>query len=470
MAINRESANDVSFSLKIIRDGEEVESREGADKVDDFVISCIITEGIDSAGVQAEIMLQDSADLISTLTGSETWRIEIQTGNSEAVYFFVAYNIDSRARNGQSEAYIIQCVSLEFMVNESVNVFGSSRQLFDNEAKAESIVDTLLTGTNFLGSAKNVFAEDSQNDHQFIACNWRVFDTIYWIAQRSIRPSTSGTNSQNGYIFWENRMGYHFKSIDKIIDDVNSQSDAATNQSNGTARLYRYSYDQKKAGDEDSDNYKINSIVFPEDRNYLLALRNGSWSGYSVSLDPSILTNSKLSNEAPTAYSPHRYNINDVWENMSHVQCNSTDGSRNPVEDFTDNVKSLIDKPKRIRYSWLPNRIFDTKGAEDQSGGVPDRKLYDEMPYLQSYQHLRVKSFKNVKLIISIPGNVDLYSGYGLDVYIPKSKPNGDRIDPDQKYSGLYVIGGIRHKFSGTDQTLNTEVLLYRDSVPANPA
>ena len=41
MAINRESANDVSFSLKIIRDGEEVESKEGADKVDDFVISCI---------------------------------------------------------------------------------------------------------------------------------------------------------------------------------------------------------------------------------------------------------------------------------------------------------------------------------------------------------------------------------------------------------------------------------------------
>ena len=90
MAINRESANDVSFSLKILRDGEEVESKEGADKVDDFVISCTITEGIDSAGVQAEIMLQDSADLISTLTGSETWRIEIQTGNSEAVYFFVS--------------------------------------------------------------------------------------------------------------------------------------------------------------------------------------------------------------------------------------------------------------------------------------------------------------------------------------------------------------------------------------------
>lgn len=465
MAINRESANDVSFSLKILRDGKEVESQDGSDKVDDFVISCTITEGIDSAGIQAEIMLQDSADLISTLTGSETWKIEIQTGNSEAVYYFVAYNIDSRARSGQSEAYIIQCVSLEYMVNEAINVFGSSRKLFESKTKAKDVVENLLNSK--LGTEKKVFAEDSQNDHQFIACNWRVFDTIYWIAQRSVRPSTSGEKSQNAYIFWENRMGYHFKSIDKIIEDVNGQDyEKETDAGSGKARLYRYSYDQKKAGDEESDNYKINSIVFPEDRNYLLALRNGSWSGYSVSLDPSILTNSKLSNEAPTAYSPHKYNIKDFWEDMDHVKCNTADGTRNPVEDFTEDVKKLIDIPKRIRYSWLPNRIFDQKGE----AGTEDKKLYDELPYLQAYQHLRIKSFKNVKLIVSIPGNVDLYSGYGLDVHIPKAKSSGDKIDPDQKYSGLYVIGGIRHKFSGTDQTLNTEVLLYRDSVPANPA
>lgn len=465
MAINRESANDVSFTLKIIRDNEEVQNKDDEDKVNDFVISCTITEGIDSAGVQAEIMLQDSADLISTLTGSETWKIEIQTGNSEAVYFFVAYNIDSRARSGQSEAYIIQCVSIEYMVNESVNIFGSSRKLFDSNTKSKDIVETLIDRN--LGTNKKVFAEDSQNDHQFIACNWRVFDTIYWVAQRSVRPSTSGTNSQNGYIFWENRMGYHFKSLDKIIEDVNSQDyDQKTDAGSGNARLYRYSYDQKKAGDEDSDNYRINSIVFPEDRNYLVALRNGSWSGYSVSLDPTILTNSKLSNEAPTTFSSHKYNIREVWNDMDHVKCNTTDGTRNPVEDFTEDVKKLIDRPKRIRYSWLPNRIFDQKGET----GTQNFKLYDEMPYLQAYQHLRIKSFKNVKLIISIPGNVDLFSGYGLDVYIPKTKSNGDKIDPDQKYSGLYVIGGIRHKFSGTDQTLNTEVLLYRDSVPANPA
>ncbi|AFD02627.1 hypothetical protein Syn7803C97_11 [Synechococcus phage S-MbCM6] len=465
MAINRESANDVSFTLKIIRDNEEVQSRDDEDKVNDFVISCTITEGIDSAGIQAEIMLQDSADLISTLTGSETWKIEIQTGNSEAVYYFVAYNIDSRARSGQSEAYIIQCVSIEYMVNESVNIFGSSRKLFNSNTKSKDIVETLIERN--LGTNKKVFAEDSQNDHQFIACNWRVFDTIYWVAQRSVRPSTSGTNSQNGYIFWENRMGYHFKSLDKIIEDVNSQDyDIKTDAGTGNARLYRYSYDQKKAGDEDSDNFKINSIVFPEDRNYLLALRNGSWSGYSVSLDPTILTNSKLSNEAPTAFSSHKYNIREVWNDMDHVKCNTSDGTRNPVEDFTEDVKQLIDRPKRIRYSWLPNRIFDQKGPT----GTQDFKLYDEMPYLQAYQHLRVKSFKNVKLIVSIPGNVDLFSGYGLDVYIPKTKSNGDKIDPDQKYSGLYVIGGLRHKFSGTDQTLNTEVLLYRDSVPANPS
>ena len=45
------------------------------------------------------------------------------------------------------------------------------------------------------------------------------------------------------FLFWENLMGYHFKSIDKMIEDVNSQTDKDTNVSKGTAKLYGYSYE-----------------------------------------------------------------------------------------------------------------------------------------------------------------------------------------------------------------------------------
>ena len=456
MAIQRQNATDVSVSLKVSRDNGQtyIKNADGDDELGQFIMSFTITEGIDVPAIYAEIAIQDSAGLIDSLTGSETWVLTVQTGNSEAGYSFTAYNIDSRARSGNSEAYIIECVSLEYLYNETKSLFGSSETIFDKNTKAKDIVTKILQE---LPTNKKLFIEDSLNDHNFTATHWRPFDTIYWISKKSIRSGGGGgAKPQNAFIFWENRMGYHFKSIDKLLDDVNGQSyDQATNASQGVARLYRYRYEPKKMGDEESDDFRIDRITFPQDRNYLLSLRNGSWAGYSVGFDPSVVRNSKVSNEIPNAAGAEAYNINDYWNNMSHI----TPGS-NPVESYQDSIKSMVVKPRRIRYDVLPNRLFDPKGS------TSDKKQYDETPYLQAYQHLRIQSFKNIRLVVTIPGNVDLYSGYGIDITIPKTKPKEDKIDTDEKYSGRYVIAGIRHMYN--TKALNTEVLLYRDSLPTS--
>lgn len=450
MAIQRDSANDVSFSLKLRRDGSYVQNSDGASSLEDFVMACTIQEGIDSAGIQAEIVLQDSAGLINSLTGSEEWVIRIDTVHGEVVYSMFAYAIESRARSGNSESYIVQCVSFEFLRNEVTNLFGSSKLLFENQDTAEQIVKSILKDT--LETSKNQFIEDSANTHNFIATNWRALDTIYWLCQRSIRNGSSG-DAQNGFLFWENIMGYHFKSIDKIIEDVKSQSyDDYSSPSEGKARLYRYSYEPKKTDDGGTDDLKIESIVFPNERNYLVGLRNGAWAGHSVGLDPTVVPNSKVSPENRTSSAQYQYSIQDTWGKMSHLT-----GS-NPVESFANNVKTMVLTPKRIRYSFLPNRIFDTGSGENTQ--------YNEIPEMQAYQHLRVESFKNLQLLITVPGNVDLYSGYGVDVTIPATKPKDDKIVVDRKYSGKYVIAGLRHKFDG--KHLSTEMLLYRDSIPEN--
>jgi len=459
MSIKRQNSTDVNVSLKISRDqGQTFVKTEGngdnqADELKQFLTAFTITEGIDIPAIYAELILQDSSGLINSLDGSETWRLEIETGNSEVVYFFQAYNIDSRARVGNAESYIIEAVSREFILNESTNLFGHTDVVFDKKTTAKEIVQKIVKD---LPSVKSVFAEDSQNTHSFVISHWRPFDTVFWVAKNSTRAASSGAEPQNGFIFWENRMGFHFKTIDKIIDDVNNQSyDIESDLKSGKARLYRYKYEPKKSGDEDSDDFRIDNITFPEDRNLLMKMRNGSWSGYSVGFDPSKFGNSKLSTEAPNADNPSTYDISKYWSKMSHIT-----GGKNPVENFTDEVKTMMKKPRRIRYSILPNRIFDQKGS------TTDNKNYDELPYLQAYQHLRLQSFKNIKLMVNIPGNMDLYAGYGVEIDIPKTKPQGDAMVKDQTFSGRYVIAGIRHKYAG--QAIYTEMLLYRDSIPDN--
>jgi hypothetical protein len=450
MAILRDNANDVSFSLKLRRNGSYVKNSEGATNIEDFVMACTVQEGIDSAGMQADIVLQDSAGLINTLTGSEEWVIRIDTVHGQAVYSMFAYAIESRARSGNAESYIVKCVSFEFLKNEATNLFGSSNNIFDKDASSEKIVKKILK--KILETNKKLFIEDSSNKHNFIATNWRALDTIYWLCQRSIRTGSTG-NAQNGFLFWENLMGYHFKSIDRMIEDVSGQSyDKDSNPSRGKAKLYRYTYEPKRTDDGATDDLKIEGIVFPNERNYLVGLRNGAWAGHSVGLDPTVVPNSKVSVENRTSDVQYQYSISDTWKKMSHLR------GKNPVESFDDGVKAMVLTPRRIRYSFLPNRIFDT--------GAGDNTQYNEIPEMQAYQHLRVESLKNLQVLVTIPGNVDLYSGYGIDIKIPATKPKNDKLVVDRKYSGRYIIAGIRHKFDG--KHLSTEMLLYRDSIPDN--
>lgn len=467
MTILRESATDAKFSLKIRRNGSYIENKDGATDLDDFVRACEIIEGIDTAGISAQIVLEDSAGLINSLTGSEEWVITVSTGNSDASYAFNAYSIESRARSGNSEAYIVNCVSREYLINESSNIFGSSKAIFKDSLSSKGIVESILQQNIYGGqSGKNIFAEDSKNEHRFIACNWRAFDTIYWVAKRSVRTTSSGTNPQNGYLFWENLMGYHFKSVDSIIKDANEQSyDEDTNIQSGKARLYRYVYEAKKTGDEGTDDQRIDSIVFPDDRNYLKGLRNGTWSGFSIVFDPTKVDESLASNDSKNTQQPYTYNINELWADMEHVK-----GGENPVESFTDDIKSLIENPKRIKYEFVPHHIYDQKGEKGESGnsqgGQNDsaEKTYGELPYLQAYQYMRMESLKNIRLLVNVPGNLDLFSGYGVEIVIPNTKPEEDKFVVDKKYSGRYIIAALRHKWDSN--TLYTEMLLYRDSLP----
>ena len=80
---------------------------------------------------------------------------------------------------------------------------------------------------------------------------------------------------------------------------------------------------------------------------------------------------------------------------------------------------------------------------------------------------MRIESLKNIKLLLKIPGNLDLYAGNGINVVLPATYKRNQTTDVDRKYSGRYVIGGLTHKVVGT--TMTSEVLLLKDSIPRSP-
>lgn len=164
------NVTEAKIKLQVFKGDEPMKNDQGATDLGELVMTLTIEEGIDLAAMSAELVLQDSAGVLDRLSGAEMWYIEIEARDSRNGYYFTAYNIESRSRNNQSEGYIVQLVSTEFILNEAKSLFGSSEILFKNGKKAHEIVESILRG-NVTGekmTEKNLHAEETQNDLNFI--------------------------------------------------------------------------------------------------------------------------------------------------------------------------------------------------------------------------------------------------------------------------------------------------------------
>ena len=455
MTIRRNQAGDVEVKVNVFRDGNKLQSAEGSDDIYDFIAGIEIYESITSSTIEAKLLFNDGSGFIGAMTGSEEFRIVIKGTILDRVYYVRAYDIEARTRLNTADSFIVNCASDEFFQNEITNVFGNSQVVFDSTSSSDIVEQLLKTDQRYIRSQKKIYIEESTNKQQFIATNWRPYDCIYWLAQRSVRKARKGGTLQNGFIFYENGLGLNFKSIDKIIDNVNNQSESDTNFTTGDSKLYTYVYSTKSSGSDGADQFKIETIVFPEERDFLTGLRNGAWAGFSMGFDPVTVTQSKMGLSTDMSVNAYRYGIDAMWPKMSHL-----DESRsvNPLSQLDDNIKQITQYPRRTRYTALSNQIFDPKFQDNP------QKNYEELVELQAYQWMRFESLKNIKLMIKFPGNLDLYAGSGMNVIIPATYKRNSTTDIDRKYSGRYVIGGLTHKIVGSNMT--TEALLLKDSIP----
>tara|TARA_B100000902_G_scaffold229634_1_gene217886 strand:- start:205 stop:1578 length:1374 start_codon:yes stop_codon:yes gene_type:complete len=455
MTILRENPGDVEISVSIFRDGEKLKTPTGEYDIKDFVKGFQIYESITSSTMEAKIVIEDSAGLVNTFTGSELFKVQIMGSIIDRTFFMRSYTILSRSRTNQdTDVYVINLASDEFIKNEAVNIFGMTDVIFKNKTETSQIVEDILKSNRYIGTRKRLYLEETLNDHKFIIPNWRPFDAIYWMTERSIRKS-SGSSLQNGFAFFENALGYHYKSIDKMIDDANAMKDnEETNINTGQPRLYRYTQAPKNLeGDGAADQYRINAVVFPEEKNFLMGLRHGAWSGYSIGFDPTTITQSKMGISTDISVDAHYYNINTYWNSMSHLK---DGGNKNIINSMDQGIQKLIEYPKRVRYTILPNQIFDQRFEDNP------QKNYESLVELQAYQWMRIESLKTIKLQITIPGNMDLYVGSGIDIVIPTSAKSGKAPKVDRRYSGRYLIASLTHDTNGLNMT--TELLLMKDS------
>ena len=326
-----------------------------------------------------------------------------------------------------SETFTLNLVSRETITNETVRVgkkFPSSQKISDS-------VKNILK--DYIKTDKKIEVDPTQNPYGFIGNMKKPFSIITWLASKSVPGKGSSKDSSAGFLFYETKEGFNFRSIDNLIDE----------------KPFRKNY------------VFTPGVVNTEDRN-----RDFKILRYAINRNQDLIA--KLERGA---FSSQRYYINPVSFKPSISVFKSSDylkksgmsklGSKQidlpRVDEKSD--KTLGELPTRIFVSMLDIGTVEEEATEEGWNTPSKRNADPEKINAQSM--MRYNQLFTQVLEITIPLNSSLSAGNLIRCEFPQTSDT-KRKEPDPETSGLYMIKELAHYFD--NQGSYSKLKLVRDS------
>tara|TARA_B100000287_G_scaffold120544_1_gene112373 strand:+ start:3574 stop:5283 length:1710 start_codon:yes stop_codon:yes gene_type:complete len=291
-------------------------------------------ESIDSPSVRMEIAMFDTIDLISSMTGNEFIQITIETDSAPGVELEIMqriFKIGEITKSERAQLYVIYTVSPETINNETNKVFKSFKDDIGSAHVDWCVKEKLKS------SGKNYSYEPSKGNFRFLAPTWRPYDCIGYISDKIV---SSVTNTA-GYLFFENRDGYYFHTIDWLCSDRNPTA----------ANPAKYTYEQANVGESDFNAYKIESMNFPDRANHLEKMRSGTYSNTVLGLKLPAITSgnlpasgdgdSSLVDTASVKDASRLVELDGYMETMLQYQDNWDDDDKKRYAEYEAEVKEI---------------------------------------------------------------------------------------------------------------------------------
>ncbi len=413
-------------------------------------------ESIDSPSVRMEIAIFDTLDLISSLTGNEIIQLTIETDSSPGLELEVTqkiFKIGEITKSERAQLYVIYTVSPETINNETNKVFKSFKDDIGS-AHVKTLVEEKL-----MSSGKKYSYEPTKGNFNFLAPTWRPYDCIAYISDKVV---SSVTNTA-GYVFYENKDGYYFHTIDWLCSNRNPSS----------KRPVKYTYEQANVGGSDLNAFKIETLNFPDRANHLEKMRSGSYSNTVLGLKLPALTSGNLpaagDGDAPEDNPSDQKGASGSIQPPLHMGMSAVFGLAKKAEGILNEqfpypkVKTIYfddKRPTRTKVRALPG-MKNAKTAQNSTGGAGNMD-YDTV-WASAYSFSRWQLLRAITLDITVPGNVALAVGQQLECVIPASTKEEERTMPDPIYSGIYLITGLTHKYN--PEGVTTILNLSKDSI-----
>ena len=344
------------------------------------------------------------------------------------------------------DVYFLDFASREFFANEQTRVVKKYEgNIGDNVQKI--LRDVLKVTTD-------IDIDNTSAPYNFIGNDRKPFYVCTWLASKSIPEvtsagGTSGKGRAAGYLFFQTRDGYHFKSIDKILS--------------GDAKK-KYVFNNSTKVPEGFDarilTYDINSDV-DVGKNLMMGMYNNR----SIFFDP-LSFNYEVRSfpevETPPPEGQIVGKIVKVVDSVKNYLEKLATAAEEPVSD-------LIKEEFRQSPTRLMSFIMDTgvmpSGITSQDqlntwSGEKEKENYDVAnTMVQSI--MRYNQLFTVKTDITIPGDFSIKAGDLIECDFPKLA--GDEVkDVNPETKGTYMVASVCHRI--TPNSTTSSLSLVRDS------
>ena len=302
-----------------------------------------------------------------------------------------------------------QTATLEFVSDESlVNETCRVNKKFTGNV-TQIVKELLQSEPKGIQTKKEIKSDDAVNKYSFVGNLKRPFETIQWLC-----PKAQASSRNFGFLFFENRDGYHFKSVENLLKQ-------------DPEFLY-----QKPDRPTETDLRIIESRL-NQSNDVGMNARMGMYANKTIYID--------LQNDT---YEEIDFNISEFK-------------LKKPLKV----IDTLKDKPTRLMF-----RMLD-QGALQSGATKKEVEKRNELAVYQNLSYIRNNLLFSQSLNISVPINPDLRAGQVIEVQFPlKSETKKDTTDrfgkeKDNDISGKYLISELMHVMG--DGKSSTQLNLIRD-------
>ena len=332
------------------------------------------------------------------LRGTETASIEIQHGSGTLEFDdLVVTSFIQNQSESTANLFTVRLDPVGVINNEKNRV----TKRYSPDVKGTVHVENILK-TQIGAGEDEIDVEDSVNPVGFFGNYWRPFKALYWIAKRSMSgsmPEDGDGTDRVGFLFWQTKSGYKFKSIDTMISDSKNQT------------LFKYVQNDATS---DDPNFDLYNPTFEIDQNIILQMMNSMYGEnrkyfniHTLQVTDDVAfskTNAKQAHLGTEDEVKLNYDINE----------NPTVPTRNILMDYTMRKDGTINEGDK---EYNPHKII-------------------------SQAKMRYQTLLSRSLRATVPMNLELEAGDIVDIKLIESMKGTDKW-----MSGLYIIKDLRHSY-----------------------